>query len=119
MVTEGQAADRRAFDAAPFRDAVEAFVRCLDRHQVQLQATDEVLQRGLRTCAATAHGLALPPERYLIVIKNVLNRRPDLQAEFRIDSLASARWTRRDRIVSWAIEAYFDSGEGASERKPR
>ena len=99
--------DRRTRDAALLREAVAALEARLGRVGADLRAFDESLCPQLRSCAAAARRMALPPERYLKVVKRILDRRPDLHAEIESLSLVAPRWSRRERLISWAIAEYF------------
>ena len=84
-----QARERHAFEGAELRTVVEAFVR-------------------------TAHGLAHPPERMLVLFKRVV----------REDALRGVNaWFRTvmtERASSWAIDAFFRiSGQIGDDPPPR
>lgn len=105
--TSRAAGDRRAGDATPLRGAVADLENCLRRLRADLRGLEESVRPQLRSCAAAAREMALPPERYLVVVKRAVDRRPELHAEIEPASLVAPRWSRRDRLISWAIEEYF------------
>ena len=108
--------DRRSAQAAPLRVAFDELSRCLEEEADRTDPRDESVRQSLRECAVIARRLGLRPEWFIVVLKRILNRRPDLQARLEAKSTHNARWSRGDNLISWAIAEYFTAGRDASDR---
>lgn len=106
--------ERRVDEASRLRLAIDELESCLARLRPGVGTADDGLRPQLRSCAESARQLALPPERFLVVLKRVLDRRPELHAELEVPGISQPRWTRRERLISWAIGEYY-GGRPASE----
>lgn len=118
-MTSDHAPDRRSAEAAPLRVAFDELSRCLAEEVRRPRARDESVRQSLRECAVIARRLGLRPEWFVVVLKRILNRRPDLQAQLEAKSAQDARWSRGDNLIALAIAEYFGAADDASERRPR
>jgi hypothetical protein len=115
-VTDDRGPDRRSTEGAPLRVAFDELSRCLEEEAHRAHSRDESVRQSLRECAIIARGLGLRPEWFVVVLKRILNRRPDLQARLEERSTQDARWSRGDNLISWAIAEYFGAGGAAGDR---